>query len=43
MEIFVSICINIITYKKRSQQKFDIWPKAESSTPTSLHLQLYKH
>ena len=33
MEIFVWICINIITYKKRFQKKFDIWPKARVEDP----------
>ena len=37
MEISVSIFINIVTYKQRFQNKFDIWPKAGSSTCTLGH------
>ena len=37
MEIFVKICINIITYKKGLQKNVDTWPKAESSTSALGH------
>ena len=44
MEILVQICINIITYKKRSQKNFTFGPRqGPRPLPWAMHLHLYKH